>query len=41
MTPIIEDNAVVLFQNDGIHPSPAGHALIARAWLRAVRAAAQ
>lgn len=26
---------------DGVHPSPAGHALIARAWLRAVRATAQ
>lgn len=23
---------------DGVHPSPAGHALIARAWLRAVKA---
>jgi lysophospholipase L1-like esterase len=23
---------------DGVHPTPAGHALIARAWLRAVGA---
>jgi lysophospholipase L1-like esterase len=38
MTPIIEDNAVVLFQGDGVHPSPTGPALIAGAWLRAVKA---
>ena len=24
---------------DGVHPSPAGHALIAKAWLKAVREA--
>jgi lysophospholipase L1-like esterase len=31
----------VFWAADGVHPSPAGHALIARAWLRAVQATAE
>ena len=37
-TKALENQQPAYWANDGVHPSPAGHALIAQAWLRAVEA---